>query len=509
MSEVIYSLKNITKRYEGTVALDNVSVDVCAGQIHSLVGKNGAGKSTLTGIMHGSITPTSGEIKIFGEVVEKMTPAKAKSLGIFLVPQHPHFSLDLTVADNMFLGNFPKSKSGLIDRKTMKEACINVINKFGIDVEPDQYMHRVSLEYRQLLLAGKAFWVENAKIIMLDEITATLALKSKTKLFEIIREEVKNEQKTILLITHRMQEVMELSDCVTVLRDGKKVGTEHCGDLTSTDITRMITGSTESEESIGYMPSDTDNLKRENDFFVIENLCKKDRFENISISLKKGEVIGLAGLEGAGESDVMQCVSGVGLPDYGSVRMQNKELRMKTPKDAIDKKIVYLTRNRETEGILQGRSIAHNLIASQYKKYRKKNGFINEKKVLKTMQEMKELLNIKMVSPDFAIDTLSGGNKQKVLIGRLIETHPQVYLLDHVTQGIDIEAKKEVLKTVRYSLSEYAGVIMSSESIEEMMEICDRICVFFRGKIVADFNRKDFAEDKIFYCMQGFGKKND
>jgi len=283
MDDVIYSLKNISKRYEGTLALDDVSVDIAPGEIHSLVGKNGAGKSTLVGIMHGSITPTKGEIFVHGVHVEHMTPEKAKALGIFLVPQHPQFALDLTVADNLFVGNFPKSKGGFIDRKAMKNKCLEIIETFGIDVDPDQYMHRISLEFRQLLLAGKAFWIEDAEIIMLDEITATLTLKSKTKLFEIIRDEVKKTKKTVLFISHRMQEVMEISDKVTVLRDGRKVATEKISDLCATDITRLITGSTESEQSIGYVP---DQTQKEEGFFKIDQLCKEGVFEDISFALK-------------------------------------------------------------------------------------------------------------------------------------------------------------------------------------------------------------------------------
>lgn len=497
----IFVLKDVTKIYPGTVALDHVDFVLRRGEIHALLGKNGAGKSTLTGIMYGSIQPTSGTMIIRGKTVSHLTPWTAKENKIFLVPQHPEFALDLTVAENMYIGRYPRKKTGVIDTKKMNQDTEEIIQRLEINVSPKQEMERVSLEYRQLLLAAKAFWVDCSEIIMLDEITATLSLKSKSKLFELLKEVVSKEEKAVVLITHRLQEAMEICNRVTVIRNGKKVGTEDVQNLTKDQLVRMITGES---LSVSHIEWRTESKISEKESLEAQNLSVKKQFENLSVRICKGEIVGLAGLEGAGGDVLMRCFAGAIIPDGGEILQNGKKVNLTSPEAALQKRIAYLTRDREEDGVVQGCTIEHNTITKNYRNYRGNLRLIDAVKVTERVEELTSMLAVKMSSQKMDIDTLSGGNKQKVMIARLIEKHPEYYILDHITQGVDIHAKHEILDIVRNTLSRDAGILVSSESIEELMEISDRILVLYKGRLVADIKKNDFSEEKIFCRMQGF-----
>ncbi|MDD5017085.1 MAG: sugar ABC transporter ATP-binding protein [Eubacteriales bacterium] len=503
---IIYSLNNITKQYSGTTALNNVDFELADGEIHSLVGKNGAGKSTLVGIMYGSIAPTSGTINLFGKDISHLTPMKAVSMGLFLVPQHPEFALDLTVSENMFLGHFLLKKDGALDRKLMDEHTNEIITRMKLKVNSRELMRRVDVESQQLLLAGKAFWIENAKIILLDEITATLSLKAKNTFYEILSEVVKKEKKSIVYITHRMQEVIQLSDRVTVLRNGIKIGTRDVKALSPIELTSMITGN----EDISNKINVENDISKDNEPVIsLRDFSSRNTFHNISLDVYKGEVVGIAGLEGSGASELMRAVFGIGKFYEGSMKFNGKEVVVHSPRKAMNLGIAYLTRDRESEGIIQGCTIEHNIMGSQYSKVTNKFGIINTGKANDLVGYMHNLLNIKMTTSKLPIDSLSGGNKQKVLFARMINNKPKLFMLDHATQGIDVEAIQEILRITREILSKESAIIMSSESIEDMMSICDRIIVMFVGEIVAEFARDDFQEERIFLKMQGFKEEKN
>ncbi len=505
MSEdIVFELKNITKVYPGTVALDNVNFELRRGEIHGLLGKNGAGKSTLTGIMYGNIQPSKGTITINGQSYSRITPWSAKKMGIFLVPQHTEFALDLSVAENLYLDNYPRFASRLIDKKKLMRDTQEIIDRLGIEVSPAQRMEHVSLEYRQLLLAAKAFWVDKADIILLDEITATLSMKSRLHFFALLNKIVNEENKSVVFITHRIQEGMEICNRVTVVRNGVRVATANVSEITASDLVYMITGSRPADKRAAEEKDCVDAPRcKPEEGLVVENLSSDGVFEHVGFELHPGEVVGLAGLEDSGGSEIMECLAGLRPIDTGTVTHNGRRIACRIPQKAIMEGIVYLTRYRETNGILQGCSVEHNVVGSCHKRYSSGIGLIDERKLAGRVKDLSDLMSIKMPSQKQAIDTLSGGNKQKVMIARLIHMQPRYYLLDHITQGIDIQAKQEILQYVRSLLSRDAGILISSESIEEMMQTCDRIIILFKGEIVKVVERKDFSEDMIFSSMQG------
>jgi ABC-type sugar transport system ATPase subunit len=504
---VIYKIQGICKWYPGTIALDDINFELYEGEIHGLVGKNGAGKSTFTGIMFGSIQPTAGQTFVFDNRVERLTPWKAKKLGIFLVPQITEFSLDLSIAENMFLGSFPLKFGWLIDRSLILKKTAEIIEKLDLKLSPSTPMGRVSLEDRQLLQVGKGFWVENAKIVLLDEVTATLSLKTRKKFFEILRSVVKQDRKTIVLITHRLEEVLELCDRVTVFRNGIRVATEELVNVDAKKLAELITGKDESENNTsrtGNLPQKT--AQSTNDSYLsIRGLDRATQFENVSLEVSQGEVVGIAGLEGCGAASLMRCIVGISPADRGEIFLQGQRLVLRNPREAAAHGIVYLPGNREEEGLFNGLSVEHNIIGGSCVRFTNKLGFIKDQEIHDAVGKMTRLLNIVMSSAKAPIDTLSGGNKQKVVIGRLLNAEPNVYLMDHVTQGVDIEAKGEILRIIRQQLAISSTVIMSSESIQEMMEVCDRIIVMYKGRIIKVFPREDYKEEDIFTTMQGLG----
>ncbi len=506
--QVIYRLANISKWYPGTIALQDINFELYEGEIHGLVGKNGAGKSTFTGIMFGSVQPSQGETFIAGNRVDKLTPWKAKKLGIFLVPQITEFALDLSIAENMFLGSFPLLANGFIDTGLILKKTAEIIEKLDLNLTPDIPMRRVTLEDRQLLQVGKGFWVEDAKIVLLDEVTATLSLRTRKKFFEILRSVVKQDRKTVVLITHRLEEVLELCDRVTVFRNGIRVATEELLNIDAKELAHLITGKDEIENNVSRAGA-ASKKKAElsgGSYLSIRGLSQTAQFENIFIDAEKGEVIGIAGLEGCGATALMRCIAGIAPPDSGEILFQERKLALRNPQDTIARGIVYLPGNREEEGLFPGLSVEHNIIGGACSRLTNRFGFIKEQEIHAVVERMTKLLNIVMPSAKSSIDTLSGGNKQKVVIGRLVNAQPHVYLLDHVTQGVDIEAKSEILRIIREQLSATSTVIMSSESIQEMMETCDRIAVMFKGRIVRVFSKEDYEEEDIFTTMQGLGE---
>lgn len=502
----VYRLQNVSKWYPGTIALTDINLELYEGEIHGLAGKNGAGKSTLTGIMYGSIQPSEGELLICGNRVERLTPWRAKKLGIFLVPQMTEFALDISVAENLFLGTFPLLPGGVIDRKLIVRKTSEIIEKLGLNLSPNQPMRRVPLEEQQLLQAGKGFWVEDAKIIMLDEVTATLSMKARERFFDILRNVVAKDLKTVVLITHRLDEVMQLCDRVTVVRNGAKVCTVARSTIDAQFLAQMITGSKDEGQVLPRTsPLPEPATRSSTPFLSLRYLSQKELFQDISLDVARGEVVGLVGLEGSGVTPLLRCISGISRQDDGEVLIEGQKAAFKSPKDAIGNGIVYLPRNREKEGVVHGLSVEHNIIGGMFPRFTNKFGFIKRREVHGVVEELRALLNIVMPSSKSPIDTLSGGNKQKVVIGRLVNAKPKVFLLDQVTQGIDIEAKKEILRIIRNQLSTTAAILVSSESIEELMEVCDRIVVLFRGAIVDVFPRDAFNEEKIYSAMQGLG----
>jgi len=500
-----YSLQNISKIYPGTIALENVSINFYKGEIHGIIGKNGAGKSTLVNIMYGAEEPTAGKLFVGDKEVFNLTPSKAQSHKIYLIPQKINYALDMNVAETLFLGNYPNLGLGFINNKKLKEKAKEIIKKIGLNLEGNMLFKSLSLEQRRLIEIARALWVMNAQVIILDETTTALSIKPKTRLFEILKKSSKEENKTIIFITHRLEEIMEICDRVTVLRDGHTIKTLKKEDTSAKELAKYITGTEELMKINNSNINTKDEKKIKGPPYIsIKNLFMDNCFKNINIDGSIGEIIGLVGMVGSGTSDLLRYLGGlISAKGQGEIYIDERKVVPFSPQHMIKNGVGYLTNNREEEGLFHTLNIKDNMIGSKYIEYSNKIGLIKHSKVNSDIDLRKSQLDIKMFSPDDKIDSLSGGNKQKVLVSRLLNYKLKVYLFDEVTEGIDIGARKALLKFIREVISKESVVLTASNVVADLLDICDRIFVMFHGEIIESFEKIDFNEHDIYSSLQG------
>jgi ABC-type sugar transport system ATPase subunit len=500
MSVEICKIENISKIYPGVRALDDVSMEIRKGEIHGIIGKNGAGKSTLVNILAGSTSFTSGKITINGEEIpQNYNPYIAEKFSLFLVPQNPSILPERSILENLFSGYLIKNKHRFIDKKKMYEKASEIIDKFNLNLNPDQEMGLLPIDTQKLLLFGKAAYITNANIFMLDEITASLSAAERI-LIEKVLEDLKREKKSILFISHHLKEILQYCDRVTVLRDGRKVETTYIDEVSEETLASMIVGKDVKE----YKASEKHAIDSQKTpiLEVVDFKVSADGPEN-SFILDPNEVLGIAGIEGCGKDELFGFLSGSKKGSSGTILLAGQECSCENPFESINKGIVYLPRDREVESIFHGLSIKDNMMQLFIKQCKTKMGTLDFRSLNEKAQAYCRDLNIKIASLEDEIDSLSGGNKQKVIVSRVMSIGPKVLILNEPTQGVDIGAKQEILRIVREEMPDDAGIIISSESVQEMMAICDRIAVMYRGKIVKFYAREDFSEDEIYLSMQG------
>ncbi|MQL52281.1 ATP-binding cassette domain-containing protein [Desulfofundulus thermobenzoicus] len=492
-------LQDICKIYPGTIALHKVNLDVKKGEVHGIIGKNGAGKSTLVGIIAGVTAPTKGVIRVNNKSFNALTRELAKKEGIAIVPQEPQVILDFTVAENLFVGNY-LSRKGKVDWAEMKQRAAKIFERVNLNLNLQLIARDLSVSEQQLLLILRACFVENARIIILDEASASLSQKDQELLFKII-EEKKKEGKTILFISHRTDELLRICDRVTVIRDGWSVATEDCRRLDKQKLSALIVG----ENSVFEGPV-TDSLSRRNgvteEIFSLEDFTRAGCFHHINIRLQRGEVLGLAGLRGSGRTEIFKSIIGIDPVDEGWVWIDGKRTRFASPSQALKAGIAYLPEDRDMEGLIPSFSTRANLILNALKKISRAFVIVGRREG-ELVKQLISSVGIKVAAPEQEVSQLSGGNRQKVVVGRILATEPRIYLLDEPTKGVDIAAKESILRIIKENLSHSAGVIITSPGIDDLMLICDRILVLYRGRIIAEFQRERFTEEAIFLAMQG------
>ncbi len=499
--DIACQVKHLSKRFPGVAALSDINLEIACGEVHGVIGKNGAGKSTFVNILAGLIPISEGEIRIRGKVMGRhYHPRRAEQMGIFLVPQHPLILPGRNVIENLFVGQSLKNKAGLADERRMRSMTEDIIQRLGLSVSPDQDMAALSIDTQKLLLLGKGVYIADATILMLDEITASLNVNERKFLHKVILD-IKKSGKSIIFISHHMKEIIQFCDRVTVFRNGNNIITADIGTVSEATLSESIVGT----DYAAYKAEITD-IKRNEDKPILlscRDLTRRDAFEAISFDLREGEVIGFAGLMGCGKDLLFRTLFGLEREDSGQVLFKEEELSIPDPGSAIRMGIAYLTDRRESEGLLHGRSIEENLLQLTYRKLRGALWLISRKKTKSAADSYVSDLNIKIASLEAEIDSLSGGNKQKVILARTMSVAPKVYILNEPTQGIDVGTKQEILRSIRESLSKSAGILVSSESIEELMTVCDRIIVLFRGKVFRQFDRHTFDEESIYRAIQG------
>ena len=489
-------LRNITKLYSGTVALDNVSFSVRWGEVHGLIGKNGAGKSTLVGVISGLVTPSSGEIVVDGHRFSSLSPIAAKRHRISIITQEPQVVEEITVAENFFMPRYAGHE--LINWREMARRAARILEETGFPLDVAIRMRDLSISERQLLLVIKACYVEKADIIIMDEVSASLSQKDQPVLYRIM-EQLIQQNKTVIFISHHTGELLQVCDRVTVLRDGHSVGTVDRADLDMKKLAALIVGSADYDE---VLPEDRSHMADGPELFALENFTSYGKFQNVTLSLRRGEVVGLAGLRGSGRTELFKSIVGIDPHDGGRLLLQGRERHYSSPAAACGDGVLYLPEEREAEGLVPIASIRENLTVSVLPKLGR-FGVIRGKAERRWAEDLIKTLDIKAVSPDQQISQLSGGNKQKVLVGKIMAHAPLVCLLDEPTRGVDIEAKESILHTVNRELRASSCVLITSPGVEDLIKICDRILVLYQGRIIDRFDRAEFSEEEIYRAMQG------
>ncbi|MBQ9070571.1 MAG: sugar ABC transporter ATP-binding protein [Clostridia bacterium] len=470
-------MENISKSFPGVVALDRVSLTLKRGTTHALMGENGAGKSTLMKCLFGVYERDSGEIYLDGEAVDFKNSKDALTHGVAMVHQELNQALKLTVAENMWLGRFPKLTKYLpfIKEGEMIRRTREVFNSLGIDVDPEMKMERMSVSQRQMVEIAKAVSY-NAKVIVFDEPTSSLNSEEAQRLFEIIAK-LKRDGCGIIYISHKMEEILRISDEVTVMRDGKYIATRDAASITTDEIIRLMVGRELGER----YPERTTEIGGTL-FEAVGITAEYSSLSDVSFTLRRGEILGISGLDGAGRTELLENIFGTATRRSGKLYLEGKEIYNRNPTESIKNGFAFVTEERRSAGIFGILGIRENTVISSIKKF-KRGPLLSKKKMSAVTREYIKKLNVKTPNEDTKIRSLSGGNQQKVIFARWLLCEPTVLLLDEPTRGIDVGAKYEIYELIRELAANGRGVILVSSEMPELIGLCDRIMVLSGGKL--------------------------
>jgi len=487
----IIRMVKINKFFPGVHAVKDVDFELESGCVHAIMGENGAGKSTLMKILAGIIHKDSGEIKINDKEIEINEPVDAKKYGISMIEQEFSLFLELSVFQNIFLGReFSRKIKFIIDWKNIRKKTNEMIKEFGISIDISKPIKRLKTSEQQLVEIIKAVFF-GAKFIIMDEPTSSLGEEEKEKLFKIIKT-LKQKGVGIIYISHRIKEIYEIADQVTVMRDGATVGTYKISDINESDLIKLMVG----RELTNIFDREKSASGLGTKVLEVRNLTKKGAFSNISFSVRKGEVLGLSGLMGSQRTEIMRCVFGLDKFDSGEILLENKPLKINSSFSAIKNGIGMVPEDRKNDGIIQTMSVRENLSISLIN-YINRLGWINLLKEYDVAIEQVKRLDIKIVSLDQPITKLSGGNQQKVILGRFLSLKPKLLILDEPTRGIDVGAKAEVHKIIAEIAKQGVAIIMISSELPEIIGASDRIVVLHEGRITGEYNFMEATQEKI------------
>lgn len=494
MSDYILRVKEISKSFSGVKALDNIHFDLKKGEVHALMGENGAGKSTFMKILIGLVTPDSGEILMEGNSMGGNNVNETLKKGISMIHQEILIIPELTVAQNIFLGREREvsGKSGILsgwlnDREINRKAAV-LLDRLGVSIAPKAKMKHLSVAQMQMVEIAKAV-SNNAKVIIMDEPTSAISDKEVSTLFQIIRD-LKAEGVSIIYISHKMDEIFRISDTVTVLRDGKYVGTQNAAGLDHNALIAMMVG----REIDQMFPEAAQALGDE--VISVQNLGKTGKFSNISFNVKSGEILGLAGLMGAGRTEIARAIFGLDQWDEGEITIKQSPLRARTPREAIDRGIGYVSEDRKGLGFVPRMSVKDNITLSSMNNHRK-GGFIDTHSEQSVTEKMIADLKIKTAGTGQHVAYLSGGNQQKVVIGKVLLASPEIIILDEPTRGVDVGAKFEIYKLIRSLADRGMAIIMISSELPEILGLSDRILVLSKGKQTALLSKAEATQELI------------
>jgi ribose transport system ATP-binding protein len=489
---------SLTKTFPGVKALANVAFDIQSGEVHVLLGENGAGKSTLVKILTGIYHPDSGDIRIQGGQVRLRTPIEAFHLGIAAIHQEFAIVPYLDVATNIFLGRTPaKGPLGIVDRATLYRQAQYYLDMLGAGIEAHRIVNELGVGKRQLVEIAKALSA-NARILFMDEPTSALTHDERAHLFKTIRE-LKSKGLGIVYISHKLEEVHEIGDRVTVLRDGEKIATLAVSKVTVDELIQMMVGRQMTQK---FHKSRIEVGKT---VFEVKNLSREGVLKDINFIVRKGEIVGLAGLVGAGRTELAQCLFGVDPIDSGEIYVDEKPVTIRNPRDAIANGIALLTENRKKQGLFMNLTVQDNIAipainslntASTYLRW----GVINRGVQRRIVEDYVSKLRIKTPSLLQVVGSLSGGNQQKTILAKWLALNPKFIIFDEPTRGIDVGAKTEIYLLMESLLKQGIGVLMISSELPEILALSDRVLVLAKGRITGEFTQREATQEKIMAC---------
>lgn len=494
-SKTLLEMHGICKRFPGVRALDRVSFELNKGEAHALIGENGAGKSTLMKVLLGSYQPDEGTMVYKGENYAPKFPADALKMGISMIHQELTLVPNMSVAENIWIGRENRfAHFGVLSPKKRLEATNELLSQMKIDLDPDIEVAKLSVANMQLVEIARAVSYDS-DIIIMDEPTSALTNREIGKLYAIIRDLLAKE-KSVVFISHKLEELYAICSRITVLRDGQFVSSNRVEDITHDELIRQMVG----RELENMYPKE--DVEIGGVVFEARDLCREDFFRNISFKVRRGEILGFCGLMGAGRTEIMQGIFGIDKLSSGKILINGNEVRIKNTRQAIVNRIAMVTEDRLRRGAIHKLSVRINLSLAYLKRICRL-GFIDFKHEKQDCKKMIDVMEIKVASMEQEIGSLSGGNQQKAILGKWLLTEPEVLILDEPTRGIDVGSKAEIYKLVGRHAREGKAIIVVSSELPEIMGICDRILVVKNGEIVGEEMRKDFNQEALMKAAFG------
>jgi rhamnose transport system ATP-binding protein len=495
MDSVLLGVVNISKSYAGVHALRDASFELNGGEVHALVGENGAGKSTLIKVITGAVLHDAGELFLNGDAILENSPALSKSRGIAAIYQQPVLFPELTVSENIAIGREKTGPLGVVDWKERRRMARELLDRVGANIDTETIAADLSMPQQQLVEIARALG-SDAKILIFDEPTASLSEEDTQNLFNVIRE-LRDQDVGMIYISHRLEELPLIADRVTVLRDGRTIETRKMDDVSTEQLIRLMVG----RELSAVFPKRPVDLGAA--AFELRNFGSRSAgIHDINLSIKAGEIVGVAGLIGAGRTELAKTIFGLAAQDEGEILLRGQPIRIGHPSEAIDFGIAYLPEDRRKHGVVLDFPISSNITLASLKRISGRFGmnFIREKEIA---VEYTRRLGVKTPAIYNAVSTLSGGNQQKVALSRWLVTHPSVLILDEPTQGIDVGAKAEIHELMTELAAQGVAILMISSELPEILGMSDRVAVMHGGTIVKIFDRKDATQDKILSVALG------
>ncbi len=487
----VLEFQNISKYFPGVKALDQVSFQAYSGEILAFLGENGAGKSTLLKVLNGDYQPTGGKYLLDGIEKHFQSPHEAIEEGISVIYQERQILLELSVAENIYLGRMPVSRLGFIDTRKANEMTAKIIEDFGLPISPSTKVKDLSIAYQQMVEIMKAYSRENLKVICFDEPTASLSDSEIESLFKIIGK-LKEEGKIIIYVSHRMDELRRITDKVAIFKDGRYVATVETGTVPEAELIRMMVG-----RDLGDIYRSLDRKKVIGDVLLEVKNLSSDYVKENSFILRRGEVLGFSGLVGAGRTELMRAIIGADEVKSGEIYLEGKKIRNRSPHEAMEHGIVLVPEDRKLQGILSNLSVSDNMNIAMLDTNSNRLGFVNGEKEEEMAQKGIRDFKIKTPSPDKKIVELSGGNQQKCIVARWISTNPKVLILDEPAKGIDVGAKSEFYHMICKFAKEGLGIILISSELPEVIGLSDRIIVMKSLRITGEIAAEEATESKL------------